>query len=185
MPEAEVCLLNDDGNPVKKGETGEICYRQPYFRGYLNLPEKNADVFINGYVRSVDMAKILPDGNYQILGRKDDMVKINGNRVEPAEIEITVKEVLKTDWVGVKTFTEENKSYICAYYTGEPTITIDEAKKIISKKLVSYMIPSFYIKIDKIPVSPNGKFGTRRILPVADSVRRVMFVFNNLLILFG
>ena len=73
--------------PVKDGEVGEICYHNPYFRGYLNLPEKNASVFRNGYVRSGDMAKILPDGNLLILGRSDDMMIIRGVNVFPSQIE--------------------------------------------------------------------------------------------------
>ncbi|MDO4219226.1 MAG: non-ribosomal peptide synthetase [Synergistaceae bacterium] len=167
IEEANVCLMNENGFPVEDGEVGEICYRNPYFRGYLNLSERNADIFRNGYVRSGDMAKILPDGNFLILGRSDDMVKINGNRVEPAEIEVAVKEVLGTEWVGVKVFTEGKNNFVCAYYIDEPVLPIEEAKKIISEKLVPYMVPAFYIKIDKIPVSSNGKF-KRNDLPAPD-----------------
>ena len=167
LSEINVCIQDENGNLVEDGKVGEICYRNPYFRGYLNLPEKNASVFRNGYVRSGDMAKILPDGNLLILGRSDDMVKINGNRVEPAEIEVAVKKVLGTEWVGVRIFTEGQKSFVCAYYIGEPVLPIEDAKKIISEKLVPYMVPAFYIKIDKIPVSSNGKF-KRNDLPAPD-----------------
>ncbi len=156
--DTDVCLLDEEGNLVKDGEIGEICYKHPYFRGYLNLPEKNANVFRNGYVRSGDLGKIMPDGKYLVIGRSDDMVKINGNRVEPAEIESAVKQVLGTKWVGVRIFYKNNKFYVCAYYIGEPVLSIEEAKTILSKKLVSYMQPYFYIKIDKVPLSPNGKF---------------------------
>ena len=167
LSEINVCIQDENGNLVEDGKVGEICYRNPYFRGYLNLPEKNASVFRKGYVRSGDMAKILPDGNFLVLGRIDDMVKINGNRVEPAEIEVAVKHVLGTEWVGVRIFTEGQKSFVCAYYIGEPVLPIEDAKKIISEKLVSYMVPAFYIKIDKIPVSSNGKF-KRNDLPAPD-----------------
>ncbi|MDO4219229.1 MAG: non-ribosomal peptide synthetase [Synergistaceae bacterium] len=167
LSENDVCILDDDGKQVQNGEVGEICYKQPYLRGYLNLPDRNADIFRNGYVRSGDMAKILPDGKFLILGRTDDMVKINGNRVEPAEIEVAVKKVLGTEWVGVRVFTGEEKSFVCAYYIGEPVLPIEEAKKIIRERLVSYMVPAFYTKIDKIPVNANGKF-QRNDLPAPD-----------------
>ncbi|MDO4219232.1 MAG: AMP-binding protein [Synergistaceae bacterium] len=167
VPEMDICIQDENGNLVKDGEVGEICYHNPYFRGYLNLPEKNASIFRKGYVRSGDMAKVLPDGNFLVLGRIDDMVKINGNRVEPAEIEVAVKKVLGTEWVGVRVFTEEQKSFVCAYYIGEPVLPIEDAKKIISEKLVPYMVPAFYIKIDKIPVNANGKF-RRNDLPAPD-----------------
>lgn len=158
LSEAKVCLLDDDGNPVKKGEVGELCYHQPYLRGYLNLPEKNTDLFINGYVRSGDLAKRLSDGNYQVLSRKNGRVRINGNVIEPDEIEVAIKKVLKTKWVGVKIILEKRKCYICAYYIGNPVISIDKAKEIISKELASFKCPNFYIQIDKISLSPNGKF---------------------------
>ena len=161
------CRLDENGSAVNDGEEGELCFKNPYFRGYLRLPDKNAAVFRNGFIRSGDLAKILPDGNYQIIGRTDDMFKINGNRVESAEIEVAVKQVLGTEWVGVRNFTEGNNDYICAYYIGEPVLPIDEAKKIISEKLVSYMQPAFYIQIDKIPVNANGKF-QRNKLPAPD-----------------
>lgn len=167
LKEAEVCVLDENGKFVKDGEIGEICYRQPYLRGYLNLPEKTKELFINGYVRSGDLGKILPDGNFHLIGRKDDMIKINGNRVEPEEIEVIVKKILGVDWVGVRGFEEDGKSYICAYYIGKPTISIEEVKDIIRSKLVSYMVPAFYIPIDKIPLSPNGKF-RRNDLPKPD-----------------
>ena len=167
IPEMDVCLQDENGNSVEQGEVGEICYRQPYFRGYLNLSEKNETLFRNGYVRSGDIAKVLPDGNFMILGRNDDMVKLNGNRVEPAEIEIVVKKILQTEWVGVRIFTEEKRNFVCAYYIGEPVISIEEARKIIGEKLVYYMQPAFYIRIDQIPLSANGKF-KRNDLPAPD-----------------
>ena len=167
IEEACVCLLDENGRAVNDGEEGELCFKNPYFRGYLGLPDKNAAVFRDGFIRSGDLAKILPDGNYQIIGRTDDMFKINGNRVESAEIEAAVKQALGTEWVGVRNLTEGNNDFICAYYIGEPVLSIDEAKKIISEKLVSYMQPAFYTKIDKIPINANGKF-QRNQLPAPD-----------------
>lgn len=167
VPEAEVCLLDENGNPVSQGECGEICYKNPYFRGYLGLPEKNREAFIHGYTRSGDLGKQLPDGNYLVLGRNDDMIKINGNRVEPAEIEKTVKKILQVDWVGARAFTEKGRSFICVYYAQDLPVDLAEAKKVIRRKLPSYMVPSYYIRIDHIPISPNGKF-RRRDLPAPD-----------------
>ena len=164
IEEACVCLLDREGNAVIDGEAGELCFKNPYFRGYVGLPDKNAAVFRNGYIRSGDLLKILSDGNYQFLGRTDDMVKVNGNRVEPAEIEAAVKKVLGTEWVGVRVFTEGKNNFVCAYYTGEPVLPMEEAKEIIREKLVPYMQPAFYIKIDEMPISPNGKF-KRNALP--------------------
>ena len=95
-------VRSNNGEQVQDGEIGEICFKNPYLRGYLGSPDKNKSLFYNGYVRSGDMGRYLPDGNIVICGRTDDMIKINGNRVEPAEIEKNVKTVLGVDWVAVR-----------------------------------------------------------------------------------
>ena len=53
-------------------------------RGYINLPNENAKAFVDGMFHSGDLVKRLPDGNIVLLGRSNDMIKINGNRIEPA-----------------------------------------------------------------------------------------------------
>ena len=68
------------------------------------VPEETAKVFKDGYYYTSDLAQILPDGNIVICGRKSDMIKINGNRIEPAEIESAIKSILNIDWCAVKGF---------------------------------------------------------------------------------
>lgn len=167
IAEAEVCLLGEDGKPVREGEIGEICYKNPYLRGYLGLPDKNAALFYKGFVRSGDMGRVLPDGNVVISGRVDDMVKINGNRVEPAEIEKAVKTALGVNWAAARAFSEGGRSYICAYYLDEPQVDLETAKAILRKTLASYMVPTYFMRIDKIPANENGKF-KRNALPAPD-----------------
>lgn len=171
IKEAEVCIINDNGELVQDGEIGEICFMNPYFRGYLGLPDKSRDLLFNDHIRTGDMGKYLPDGNIIICGRKDDMIKINGNRVEPAEIEKAVKSVLGVDWAAVRAFREGRRNYICAYYLDEPKVNIDTAKKQLRKMLASYMMPSYFMRIDQIPTNGNGKF-SRNDLPVSDSIVR-------------
>ena len=102
-------LLDEDGNPVSDNEIGEICFRNEYVRGYMKLPEETGKAFVNGIYHSGDLAKKLPDGNLVLLGRSNDMIKINGNRIEPAEIEAAVKNALGIDWVAAKGFTDLQK----------------------------------------------------------------------------
>ena len=97
-------LLDEDGNPVPDNETGELCFRNEYVRGYMNLPEETGKAFVNGIYHSGDLAKKLSDGNLVLLGRSNDMIKVNGNRIEPAEIEAAVKNALGIDWVAAKGF---------------------------------------------------------------------------------
>lgn len=160
----EYMLLDEDGNPVPDGEMGELCFRNEYVRGYINLPEETAKAFVNGIYHSGDLAKKLPDGNLVLLGRSNDMIKINGNRIEPAEIEAAVKQALGIDWVAAKGFENGSQSYLCAYYTADISIDAEKLRTELLKKLPYYMIPSYYIHIDKIPLKPNGKFD-RKALP--------------------
>lgn len=153
----EMKLYDDDGQPVAGGMSGELCYKNPYFRGYINDEERTRLSFVGEYFRSGDIARINEDGNYVILGRKTDMIKINGNRIEPAEIEAAVKRVLGIDWAFAKGFVQADRSFICVYYTAEVEIDLAETREQLMKILPNYMIPSYFIHIDDVPRLPNGK----------------------------
>ena len=161
---SKIYLINEEGQEVADGEMGELCFENPYVGGYMNLPEETEKAFVNGIYHTGDLARKNPDGNYVLLGRSNDMIKINGNRIEPAEIEASVKEVLGIDWVAAKGIDEGGKSYLCAYYTADVTFDTEELRKELMKRLPYYMIPSYYVKIDKIPLKPNGKLD-RKALP--------------------
>lgn len=164
IEEAEVCIIKDNCEPVQNGEIGEICFKNPFFRGYLGLPDMSEALFYKDYIRTGDMGKYLPNGDIVICGRIDDMIKINGNRVEPAEIEKAVKIALGVEWAAVRVFDEGGSSYICAYYVDEPLVNFDIAKSQLRKMVASYMVPSYYMRIDRIPTNGNGKF-SRNDLP--------------------
>ena len=171
IKEADVWIINENGEPVQEGEIGEICFKNPYFRGYLGLSNKYKALFYKDHIKTGDMGKYLPDGNIIICGRKDDMIKINGNRVEPAEIEKAVKSALGVDWAAIRAFDDGRRNYICAYYVDEPKVNIDTAKNQLRKMLASYMMPSYFMRINQIPTNGNGKF-SRNDLPVPDSSKR-------------
>ena len=162
--ETKITLLGEDGHEVADGEMGELCFENPYVRGYINLPEETEKAFVNGVYHSGDLAMRDANGNYVLLGRSGDMIKINGNRIEPAEIEAAVKQVLGIDWAAAKGFEDGNKSYLCAYYTADVQVDPNHMREELMKRLPYYMIPAFYIKIDKPPLKPNGKLD-RKALP--------------------
>ena len=164
----EITLLDEDGNVVPHGEMGELCFENPYVRGYINLPEESAKAFVNGIYHTGDLARMNPDGNYVLLGRSGDMIKINGNRIEPAEIEAAVKAVLEVKWVAARGFEENGKSYLAAYYTEDVDVDPDYMREELSKRLPYYMIPAYYMKIDEIPLKANGKMD-RKALPKPDT----------------
>lgn len=163
-----VMLLDETGNEVPEGETGELCFENEYVRGYINLPEETDKAFQNGIYHTGDLARRDENGDYVLLGRSGDMIKINGNRIEPAEIEAAIKEALGIDWVGVRGFEEEDKSYLCAYYTANIQPDTEKLRQDLMKRLPYYMIPSYYIKIDSVPLKATGKMD-RRALPAPDT----------------
>lgn len=162
--ETNITLLGEDGKEVSDGETGELCFENPFVRGYINLPEESAKAFVNSIYHTGDLAMRDANRNYVLLGRSGDMIKINGNRIEPAEIEAAVKQVLGIDWAAARGFEEGNKSYLCAYYTADVKVDTDHMRQELMKRLPYYMIPAFYIRIDEIPMKTNGKLD-RKALP--------------------
>jgi acyl-coenzyme A synthetase/AMP-(fatty) acid ligase len=164
---AEICIMDDGGNELPAGETGNLCYKAPYFRGYLGLPELTEQVHLNGYIRSGDVGVIRPDGVISVTGRADEMIKIRGNRIEPAEIEAVLREILQVEWVGVRGILDHQHPYLCAYYEGEPKRSVEEAAKLAARRLPPYMIPACFMKIDCIPRDAGGKI-VKRNLPIPD-----------------
>ena len=164
---SEICIMDDGGNVLPDGETGNLCYRAPYFRGYIGLPELTEQVRLNGYIRSGDRGSIQADGSIVIIGRADEMIKIRGNRIEPAEIESVFRELLEVDWVGVRGIFDQGHPYLCAYYAQEPKRSVEEAERLAAGRLPSYMIPACFMKVDSIPREANGKIAKRK-LPVPD-----------------
>lgn len=166
--DTKIYLLDEEGNEVEDGEKGELCFDNPFVRGYINLPDETKLAFVDGVYHSGDLARKDENGDYVLLGRSNDMIKINGNRIEPAEIEASVKQVLGIDWAAAKGFDNNGKSYLCAYYTADIEVDPDKMREELSKRLPYYMIPAYYIKIDEVPLKANGKMD-RKALPEPDT----------------
>ena len=163
----KIRLLDEDGNEVPDGETGELCFENPYVRGYINLPEETKKSFRKGFFHSGDLARKDARGNYVLLGRSGDMIKINGNRIEPAEIEAAVSNALGIGWVAARGFDENGKSFLCAYYMDNVQFDPDRLREELMRRLPYYMIPSYFIKVDEVPLKANGKMD-RMALPKPD-----------------
>ncbi|MBO7516465.1 MAG: non-ribosomal peptide synthetase [Spirochaetia bacterium] len=164
----DMVLLDNDSVSEKEGE---ICLHLPFFRGYLNQKEENEKAFVvidgKKFFRTRDFARRGEDGLLYVLGRADDMVKINGNRVEPAEVETALKKVLETKVVAVKAFENNGKYYLCAYYQKEDTVPVEEIRASLKTLLPDYMIPSYYVRFEKMPLNTNGKIDKKSLAPPA------------------
>jgi len=152
------------------GIPGELCIAgEGLARGYYNRPELTAEKFIenpfqNGerLYKTGDLARWLPDGNIEFLGRIDYQVKIRGNRVELEEIE---NQLVKCEGVSKAAVIDREDSghdkYLCAYIVGEKELNIAELQDQLRKVLPEYMIPAFFMQLEKMPVNQNGKLDRR------------------------
>jgi len=162
-----------DGHQVAIGEAGELCIAGVCLaRGYLNNPALTDEKFTDNPVnpgeriyRTGDVARWLPDGNIEYLGREDHQVKIRGLRIELGEIENTVREYPGiTDCVAVVKKYSENVILIIAYVVCKSDLELEGLKHYLKKHLPDYMIPNRFEKIDEIPLTPSGK-ADRKALP--------------------
>jgi amino acid adenylation domain-containing protein len=114
--------------------------------------------------RTGDLAKWLPDGDIEFLGRMDQQVKVRGFRIEPGEIE---NRLLEIDYVkeAVVIARQDNtgEKYLCAYVVGKD-IDAPRLRDILSGVLPSYMVPSYVVPLEKVPFTPSGKVN-RNALP--------------------
>ncbi|MCP5052806.1 MAG: AMP-binding protein, partial [bacterium] len=156
------------------GVPGELCIGGAGTgRGYLNRPGLTNTKFVANpfeegekLYRSGDLAKYLPDGNIGFLGRIDHQVKVRGFRIELGEIETQLEQHR-----GIKeavVLAREDKggeNYLCAYYipvTGD--IPADQLRDYLSRQLIDHMVPSYFVKLDAIPMTTSGKLD-RNALP--------------------
>jgi len=169
-------VLDKHNNLLPIGVPGELCISGVGVgRGYLNKPELTAEKFLqNPHIhgermyRSGDLARWLPDGNIEYLGRMDAQVKIRGNRIELGEIE---NKLLKHNEIKAAVVIDKadsnNNKYLCAYLAVEREQTVAELREYLSKELPEYMIPTYFIQLDKLPLTANGKID-RKALPEPD-----------------
>ncbi|MBC8062862.1 MAG: amino acid adenylation domain-containing protein [Clostridiaceae bacterium] len=162
----QIYLLDRYLNPVPFGIPGEMYISgDGVSRGYLNRNKLTMERFMpNPFLpgkrlyRSGDLSVMLPDGNMEYLGRIDNQIKINGFRIELGEIE---NEILKNDLVKSAVVLDINDSsgrkHLCAYVVKEDNLEIVDLKNTLTAKLPAYMIPYFFVIVDQIPLTSNGK----------------------------
>ena len=142
---------------ISLSEQGEICIKNPYFGGYIGLAQLNSERIKDGIFHTGDIGELLADGNLIHLGRLDSMIKINGNRVEPEEVLAVLKKTDNSAWHAVKGFKKAATTYLCAYYTGAAGFDANQLRQELETRLPEYMIPAFFIHLEKVPISANGK----------------------------
>ena len=155
-------IVDADGNELPVGVVGELYIGgRGVARGYNNLDEMTRERFVEYHgtriYKSGDYAKWLPDGNVVILGRTDHQIKLRGLRIELGEIENVMLSVEGMKKVVIMIRKLNDKEHLCAYYTADREIAPDALKSEISKRLTQYMVPTAYLQLKEMPMTPNGK----------------------------
>ena len=191
----QLYVLDKDREPVPQGVAGELYIGGAgVARGYLNRPELTAERFVANpfhdpdhlgsgerLYRSGDLARWLPGGNLEFLGRNDDQVKLRGYRIELGEIEAQLQRhalvneaVVVAHADGSDEGTEGTEgTQLIGYITpavalaeGE-TLELDPVRGALKAALPEYMVPRVLMVLDRLPLTPNGKVD-KRALPAPD-----------------
>ncbi len=163
LSNTQVYLLDQHLNPVPVGVTGELHLGGAGVgRGYLGRSSLTAEKFIPNpfstepgarLYKSGDLACYLPDGNIRYLGRRDEQLKVRGFRIEPGEIEATLKE---HPAVADAVVVADEDQRLVAYITGT-AVRDEELRVFMRQRLPDYMVPSFFISLAELPLTTNGK----------------------------
>ncbi len=174
LANTQVYLLDEHLKPVPIGVTGEIFIAGfGLARGYVNHPELTEQKFLQvsfegdttrRVYRTGDLGRYLPDGRIQFLKRADHQVKIRGYRVETAEIETRLLELTGVKEAAViarEDFAAE--TYLCAYLVTTEKIEPPELRRFLGERLPEYMIPTRFVMLEKMPLTPNGKLNQKKL----------------------
>ncbi|GAX45463.1 amino acid adenylation domain-containing protein [Tolypothrix sp. NIES-4075] len=186
IPDLQVYVLDEYKQPVPIGVPGEMYVGGAgVTRGYLHRPGLTAERFISNpfgqskLYKTGDLARYLPNGDLEYLGRIDNQVKIRGFRIELGEIEALLAShpdvwetvvLVREDEPG-DTCTERSRSKRLVAYVvlkTKQSFTVAEIRRFLTDQLPSYMIPSAFVLLESLPLTSNGKVD-KRALPVPES----------------
>jgi amino acid adenylation domain-containing protein len=177
-PGREILILDENRNSVNSGEIGEIAVKSRYlFPGYWQNPETTSSVLYadpEGGDKRIylmgDLGRVGQDGNIEHLGRKDDMIKIRGQRVDLGEIEFALLDIEGITNATVTSLSNsEGSNRLVAYLISNLEKPPGKAhlRELLSKRLPSHMIPSHFMYLENFPLLPFGKIN-RKALPHPD-----------------
>ncbi len=177
LQNTQIYITNDQGQLQPIGIAGELCIGgDGLSRGYRNRPDLTAEKFVvNPYAdgglmcRTGDIGRWLKDGRIELFGRRDQQVKVNGYRLETGEIEAVLDEHPRVVKSAVVARNIEDSNRLVAYLvtTEKESISGAEMREYLTRRLPAYMVPTFFVELDQMPLTPNGKVD-RKALPALD-----------------
>ena len=171
-------ILDRNRSFVPIGVTGELYIGgASVARGYLNRPDLTAEKFIADpfktncesriLYQTGDLTRYLPDGNIEYIGRIDRQVKIRGFRIELGEIESLLAQHPAISEVAVAVHEHANQKNLVAYIVSKSELQSSQVRDFLRERVPNYTIPSGFVFLDAMPLTPNGKLD-RRALPAPD-----------------
>ena len=190
LDNVKLYIVDKAGHRLPVGVAGELWVAGPQVtRGYLNRPEKMAEVYIDNpfdssekyahIYRTGDIVRYLPDGNIQFVGRKDGQVKIRGFRIELKEVEGVILQFPGIKDATVQAFDEEGGGkFIAAYIVADEQIDIEALNNFILDEKPPYMVPAVTMQIERIPLNQNQKVN-KKALPKPEKKAAEAVVESN------
>ncbi|MEU7261463.1 amino acid adenylation domain-containing protein [Streptomyces rimosus] len=175
-------VLGPGDLPQPVGVAGELCIGGVQVaRGYLNRPELTAEKFVGDpfvpggrLYRTGDLARWLADGTLEYLGRIDGQVKVRGNRVEPGEVAGALRGLPGIrDAIVVDRTTAARGTHLVGYYVADAALDPAHLRELLGQQLPAFMVPAFFVRIDAVPLTPNGKADRRALPPPRDAAEPV------------
>ncbi|OPH47998.1 hypothetical protein BC351_39100 [Paenibacillus ferrarius] len=170
----KVYIVNEDMKLCNIGEKGEIVISGVGVgRGYINDPERTSHAFLEKDVisgsqdrmyKTGDLGCWLESGDIRFFGRMDHQIKVRGYRVEPAEIEVVLLKHTEIKEAVVLTVPRDSTNLLCAFYTAEHALEQTRLLEFLAQYLPEHMLPTFYLRISKIPLNGNGKVDRKQLL---------------------
>ncbi|MBA4376475.1 MAG: non-ribosomal peptide synthetase, partial [Anaerolinea sp.] len=174
----QIYILDSNLQPVPIGISGEIHIGgDGLARGYLHRPGLTAEKFIPDpfsvesgarMYKTGDLARYLPDGNIEFLGRIDQQVKIRGFRIELGEMEtVLTRHPAVSEAVAIVREDKLGDKRLVAYFvpnSDETHLTVTELRQFMTEKLPNYMVPASFVALDALPLTPNGKVDRKALL---------------------
>jgi thioesterase domain-containing protein/acyl carrier protein len=169
FPNVTVQVLDANRKLVPFGVVGEICFAgKGVVRGYLDRPELTAEKFVplegRRFYQTGDMGRLHPDGNVEILGRRDFQVQLRGIRIELAGIEKTVQELgLAAQCAVVARTAKEGDVRLVAFIVRPRDLQVATFRRALADQLPAYMLPHHVVVLDAMPLTANGKLDRNRL----------------------
>ena len=183
----QIYVLDSQMNICPIGVPGEIYISgDGVGKGYINHRELTQKSYLTNkfnnnslLYKTGDLGAYNKDGTLSCLGRIDNQVKIRGQRIELEEIERVILSIPEIkNCVVAKKQDKNGHEFLCAYYTRNEEIEQEKIRRILQKSLTSYMVPQYFMELEKLPYTPNGKID-RKLLPEINSAKHTHS--NNLI----